>query len=515
MTDAEDALPRRFNMAAYVVGRAAAARPQHPALLVMSEPGSVPVETWTFAQIEDAVVRIAGGLQAAGLTPGARILIRLENTSTYALVFFGAIAGGFVPLPTSPQLTSREVQFLIEDSGAEAIVISGDLGLSNVPSGVRVFDADDIARMLREAPRAVYADTLADDPAFLIYTSGTTASPKGVLHAQRSAFGRSPMYQGWYGIGPDDRMLHAGAFNWTFTLGTGLTDPWANGATSIIYTGDKDPALWPRLIAETGATLFAGVPGVYRQMLKYANPTRDDLGALRHGLMAGETPPPGLFDEWESRTGRLLYEALGMSEISTYVSSGPGVPRKAGAVGKAQPGRRVAVLPIDGGNDPLPAGTEGLLAVHRSDSGLMLGYWKRPQEEALVYQGDWFVGGDLAVIDAEGYVFHRGRANDLMKALGYRVSPLEVEAALAEHPSVAEVACAEVRVRADVTIIAAFVVPHAGTNADAGNIERFAAERLAAYKRPRAIVFVEALPRTANGKIMRQALRLPDGFSTA
>ena len=515
MTDTEDALPRRFNMAAYVVGRAAAARPQHPALLVMSEPGSVPVETWTFAQIEDAVVRIAGGLQAAGLTPGARILIRLENTSTYALVFFGAIAGGFVPLPTSPQLTSREVQFLIEDSGAEAIVISGDLGLSNVPSGVRVFDADDIARMLREAPRAAYTDTLADDPAFLIYTSGTTASPKGVLHAQRSAFGRRPMYQGWYGIGPDDRMLHAGAFNWTFTLGTGLTDPWANGATSIIYTGDKDPALWPRLIASTGATLFAGVPGVYRQMLKYAGPTRGDLGALRHGLMAGETPPPGLFDEWESRTGRPLYEALGMSEISTYVSSGPGVARKPGAVGKAQPGRRVAVLPIDGGIDPVPAGTEGLLAVHRSDPGLMLRYWRRPDEELLVYRGDWFVGGDLAVIDADGYVFHRGRADDLMKALGYRVSPLEVEAALAEHPSVAEVACAEVRVRADVSIIAAFIIPHAGINAEAADIERFAAARLAAYKRPRAIVFVEALPRTANGKIMRKVLRLPDGFSTS
>ena len=313
-------------------------------------------------------------------------------------------------------------------------------------------------------PRAAYADTAADDPAFLIYTSGTTASPKGVLHAQRSAFGRRPMYQGWYGIGPDDRMLHAGAFNWTFTLGTGLTDPWANGATAIIYTGEKDPALWPRLIAQTGATLFAGVPGVYRQMLKYANPARDDLGALRHGLMAGETPPPGLFEEWEARTGRPLYEALGMSEISTYVSSGPGVPRKPGAVGKAQPGRRVAVLPIDGGTEPLPAGEEGLLAVHRSDPGpdaRLLAAARR--RRAQVYRGDWFVGGDLAVIDAEGYVFHRGRANDLMKALGYRVSPLEVEAALAEHPSVAEVACAEVKVRADVSVIAAFVVPHAGT----------------------------------------------------
>ena len=106
-------------------------------------------------------------------------------------------------------------------------------------------------------------------------------------------------------------------------------------------------------------------------------------------------------------------------------------------------------------------------------------------------------------------MFHRGRANDLMKALGYRVSPLEVEAALAEHPSIAEVACAEVKVRADVSVIAAFVVPHAGAPADAADIERFAAERLAAYKRPRSIVFVEALPRTANGKLMRQALKLP------
>ena len=368
--------------------------------------------------------------------------------------------------------------------------------------------------MLREGPRADYADTSADDPAFLIYTSGTTASPKGVLHAHRSAFGRRPMYQGWYGIGPDDRMLHAGAFNWTFTLGTGLTDPWANGATAIIYTGEKDPALWPRLIAETGATLFAGVPGVHRQMLKYAKPTPTDFGVLRHGLMAGESPPPGLFEDWEARTGRPLYEALGMSEISTYVSSGPGVPRKPGAVGKAQAGRRLAVLPLDGGSEPLPAGEEGLLAVHRSDPGLMLGYWRRPQEERDVYRGEWFVGGDIAVIDADGYVFHRGRANDLMKALGYRVSPLEVEAVLAEHPSVAEVACVEVKVRADVSVIAAFVVAHPGTSHDAGEIERFAAERLAAYKRPRCIVFVDALPRTANGKLMRQSLRLPDGFST-
>jgi acetyl-CoA synthetase len=507
--------PARLNMAAYCIGRAAAARASAAALIVVADAKAErPAEVWTFAQIEDAVLRIAGGLRAAGLEPGARILIRLDNTSAYALLFFGAIAGGFVPLPTSAQLTEHEVRFLLEDSGAEAIAVGGALGIGAVPAGVRMFEADEIARMIARAPRAAFADTAADNPAFLVYTSGTTAKPKGVLHAQRSAFGRRPMYQGWYGIGASDRMLHAGAFNWTFTLGTGLTDPWANGATAIIYTGEKDPAVWPRLIASTGATLFAAVPGVYRQMLKYADPTRDGLGALRHGLMAGEGPPPGLFDEWEARTGRALYEALGMSEISTYVSSGPDVPRKAGAIGKPQPGRRVAVLPLEGGTEPLPAGSEGLLAVQRSDPGLMLGYWRRPEEEALVYRGDWFIGGDLAAVDGDGYVTHLGRANDLMKALGYRVSPLEVEAALLLHPAIAEVACAEVRVREGVSVIGAFVVPKVGAGADAREIERFAAERLAAYKRPRAIVFVDALPRTANGKLMRSALKLPEDFST-
>ena len=514
MTDAVDMLPQRFNTAAYAIGRAANARPKHPALIVMDAPGAPPAEVWTFADLENAVLRIAGGLKGAGLPAGARILIRLENTSAYALTFFGAIAAGFVPLPTSAQLTDREVQFLVDDSGAAAVVHGGNLGPTAVPPGVMQLDADAIDRMVREAPRASYADTAADDPAFLIYTSGTTAAPKGVLHAQRSAFGRRPMYRSWYDIGPDDRMLHAGAFNWTFTLGTGLTDPWANGATAIIYTGEKDPSLWPRLIAETGATLFAGVPGVYRQMLKYGKPAPSDFGVLRHGLMAGESPPPGLFEDWEACTKTPLYEALGMSEISTYVSSGPGVARRPGAVGKAQAGRRITVLPLEGGSAPLPTGEEGLLAVHRSDPGLMLGYWQRPEEEAQVYRGEWFVGGDLAVIDADDYVFHRGRANDLMKALGYRVSPLEVEAVLTEHPSIAEVACAEVKVRADVSVIAAFIVPRPNAHPDAGDIERFAAARLAAYKCPRCIVFVDALPRTANGKLMRQALSLPNGFST-
>lgn len=362
-------------------------------------------------------------------------------------------------MPTSSALTAQEFEFLLFDSRSAAVAIDDALEPVHVPAGVIAFDQTALEDMRKEAQRANWADTRADDPAYLIYTSGTTANPKGVLHAHRAAWGRRPMYQGWYGLRRDDRMLHAGAFNWTYTLGTGLTDPWANGATTIIYTGPKSPEIWPELIETTGATLFAAVPGLFRQILKYANVDPPRLSTLRHGLIAGESPPAGLFEDWLQCTGTELYEALGMSEISTYISCAPDVPRKAGAIGRPQPGRCVVILPVEGGMTPLPAGEEGLIAVHRSDPGLMLGYWKRPGEAAEVFRGDWFVGGDLGRMDEEGYVTHLGRANDLMKALGYRVAPQEVEAAIVQHPQVAEVACAEVQVREDVSIIAAFVVP--------------------------------------------------------
>ncbi len=502
--------PPRFNMAAYAVGRAAKASPNKPALIVIADPLQPPAEVWTFAEIERAVLRIAAALKAKGLEPGARILIRLENTSTYALLFFGAIAAGYVPLPTSSQLTEREAAFLLQDSGAAAVALANGLPISDIPAGVLVLDSEQVRALADHPSHGTYADSAADDPAYLIYTSGTTSKPKGVLHAHRAAWGRRPMYQGWYGITSADRVLHAGAFNWTYTLGTGLTDPWANGATAIVYTGPKDPSVWPHLIRSAEATIFAAVPTLYRQILRYTDVTPGSLGALRHGLIAGETPPPGLFELWTARTGLELYEALGMSELSTYISSSPSVPRKPGAVGKPQPGRSVVILPAEGGTEPLPAGEEGLLAVHRTDPGLMLGYWNRPDEEAEVFRGDWFIGGDLARMDGEGYVTHCGRANDVMKALGYRVAPQEVEAVLAEHPSIAEVACAEVQVRADVSVIGAFVVLHEAARRDdsiAPEIQQFAAERLAPYKCPREVIFLDALPRTANGKLRRGELK--------
>jgi acyl-coenzyme A synthetase/AMP-(fatty) acid ligase len=494
-------------MARYCLGRSAQATPDKIALVVVSdaEAPEKAAERWTYGRLDDAVRRVAAGLRGYGLPPGARIMIRMGNTSDYALVFFGAIAAEWVPLPSSAQLTEREANFLLEDSGASVLAVSEELSISSRP-GVRLLGPGDIARLKATSQPADYPDTAAADPAFLIYTSGTTGTPKGVLHGQRSAWGRRPMYQGWYGMGPEDTILHAGAFNWTYTLGVGLTDPWAIGATAVLYNGPRDVSVWPRLIERFKATLFATVPGLYRQILKYCDLDAYDLSSLRHGLTAGEAMSPALLKAWREAAGTELYEALGMSECSTYVSSSPSVPVRPGSPGKPQPGRCVVALPIPNGDEPLPAGEVGLLSVHRTDPGLMLGYWNRPEEEAQVYRGEWFIGGDLASFDADGYMTYHGRNDDLMNPMGYRVSPLEVEQCLSQHPAVAEVAVTELAVREDVKIIVAFVVPRDPDNADAAPLLAFAHQGLAAYKCPREVVFAHTLPRTANGKVIRREL---------
>jgi acyl-coenzyme A synthetase/AMP-(fatty) acid ligase len=323
----------------------------------------------------------------------------------------------------------------------------------------------------------------------MVFTSGTSGTPKGVLHAQRAVWGRRPMYRGWSGIGPSDVMLHTGAFNWTYTLGTGFFDPFANGATSVVYTGEKSNDTWPRLIAEHGVTIMASVPGLYRQMLRAGF---KPAASLRHGLTAGEALAVPLLQAWREQTGRELHEALGMSEISTYISTSPNVPVRPGSPGKPQPGRAVRVL------------EDGQIGVHRSDPGLFLRYWG---EEPL--QGEWFATGDMAEIDEDGYVWYRGRADELMNAGGFRVSPLEVEAVLLQHPQVADAGVREWRVSETATIVAAFIVPHHGQSPDEDAILAFVRQRLAAYKCPRQIWFVPALPRTANGKLDRKALEKP------
>ncbi len=465
-------------------------------------------ESWTYAEVWERVRRIGRGLLARGLQRGDRVLIRLPHSPEYAFAFFGANVAGLVPIPASPQLTAEEAAFLLADADASAVITTPELRLAGF-AGTEVL-AGELTGLDGPGP---LPETLAEDPAFLIYTSGTTARPKGVLHAQRSILGRALMRESWEGFAASDVTLHAGTLNWSYTLGVGLMDPWAAGARAALFGGEYDAAGWPRLIERLGVTVFVAVPTVYRQLLKYGlEEGAARLASLRHGLCAGEALPPALLEEWRERTSTELYEALGMTEVSTYISSGPGTSVRAGSPGRPQPGRRVAILPIEGEPVPLEPNESGLLAVHRSDPGLMLGYWRRPREESAVLRGEWFVGGDLAALDEDGYVWFHGRADDVIKSFGYRLSPIEIEAALASCPGVAEVAVVGVPVDESKTLVTACVVRslEAGVALDGALTEEMLATHarahLAGYKQPHAYRFVDALPRTANGKVVRRAL---------
>lgn len=493
--------PAPFNLAAYVLA-AASRTPAKVALEALSAPGTV-AERWRYADLADAVMRTAGGLAAAGVGRGDRVLIRIGNSSDFPLVFFAANALGAVPVPTSAMLTAGEIGEVIAAVAPRLVCLGAGLDLPAAP-GVAVAGPAEIAGFRRHAPAAT-ATTAPDDPAYMVMTSGSVGRPKGVLHAQRAAWARRMMWEGWYGLGPDDRMLHAGAFNWTYTLGAGLIDPLAAGATALVYTGAPDRHVWPALAAAHGATIFAAAPGVYRQMLDSPGLAAGFAG-VRHGLSAGEALPEAVRAAWTAATGRVIHEALGMSEISTYVSGAPGRPAPPGTTGFPQPGRRVAVLPDDGGEEPVARGEDGVLAVSRRDPGLMLGYWQRPEETAAAFRGAWFVTGDRARMGADGAITCLGRADDLMNAGGFRVSPVEVEAALLAHPGVAEAAVVDVAVPSGATVIAAYYVPRAEA-VDEDALAAHCAGRLARYKCPRLFRPVAALPRTTTGKVARRALR--------
>ncbi len=234
-------------------------------------------------------------------------------------------------------------------------------------------------------------------------------------------------------------MLHAGKYNWTYVLGTGLMDPLYRGHTTIVHEGATDATLWPARIARHGATVFIGVPTIYRQILQKTACARADVPTLRHCMSAGEQLSADVLAAWRERFGLEIYEALGMTECSYYLCETRARPIRPGSAGFVQPGHDVRLLDPDTLRD-VGSGAEGMLCIRRTDPGLMLRYWNQPEETAACIRGDWFLTGDYARIDDDGYVWFLGRRDDLINTFGYRVSPHEVERVLKSHPDVADAA---------------------------------------------------------------------------
>jgi acetyl-CoA synthetase len=480
----------------------------------------------TYAELAERTDRFAQLLRNLGIGSGERVLIRLPNSLDYPTAFLGAMKRGAISVPTSTLLTPEEVLYLAKDSGAAAIVIDKaawqTFGPPLAENPVLKFAllagpgpvTPSVGLEVLDLERALAGVTACDpphatrpnDPAYLVYTSGTTGFPTGVLHGHRSLVGREPAAEYWFDFAAEgDRILHSGKFNWTYVLGSAMMDPLYRGKTVIAHEGKNDATTWPRLIAKHAASVFIGVPTVYRQIIQKTPFTKRDVPTLRHCMSAGEHLSDEVFAQWRERFGMEIYEAVGMSEFSYYLSQSRRRPIRPGSAGFPQPGHAIRLLDPETLQEVRP-GEEGMICVPESDPGLFLEYWNLPEETAQLRHDGWFFTGDYARYDEDGYIWFLGRKDDIIKSFGYRVSPYEVERVLKSHPAVADCACVGEEAGRDKLLVVAYVIAQPGSEVTPDELLAFGREHLASYKAPKIVYLARDFPRTKNGKILRREI---------
>jgi acetyl-CoA synthetase len=527
------AIPEHFNIGAACTRLGLGKEGADTTALVVDH-GDGRVDNLSYGQLACQARRFAGALAQLGVDPGQRLLIRLPNSIHYPVAFFGCLLAGAVAVPASTQLSAEEVAYLASDAGVSAVLTSAqDLpALQPVIAGLPLLrhiiltDCGGESRLApalenrRGSPLALHCweslleharslqrhhPSRADDPAYLVYTSGSSGYPKGVLHAHRALLGRQPASEYWFDFAGDDRILHSGQLNWTYALGTAMMDPFYRGKTVVLNAGRIRAERWPHLIAKHHCTIFIGVPTVYRQILQKTSACADDVPSLRYCMSAGEHLSDELLAQWRERFRQDIYEAVGMSEFSYYLSHHPSRPLRAGSAGQPQPGHNVVLL--DNNMQPVPAGVEGMLCVPEDDPGLFLRYWELPGETAALRRDGYFLTGDYAARDGDGYIWFHGRKDDIINSMGYRISPFEIERVLKAFPGVADCVAIDEAVSSDTIIVTACIITEAATQLQPEDIIAFAGEHLAAYKVPKKVRFMASFPRTSNGKVLRRALR--------
>jgi benzoate-CoA ligase family protein len=461
----------------------------------------------------------AGALQRAlterGLEPGDRVLLIVRDTPAFYAGFLGAMRGGFVPIPISTLLPPKDVSFIARDAGVRAALVDTalpealrDPGLHPKRTHVLAVEGWDIEGASAEPGAApAPAASVAVDPAFWLYTSGTTGEPKGVVHrhvdlAVTAALYATPVL----GMGEDDRVLSAAKLFFAYGLGNSLTFPLMLGADVVLHPERPLPEAMFDLIEREAPTLFFGVPTLYASMLAHPE-IPDGLGRVRLCVSAGEALPAVLYERWRERFGVEILDGLGSTEmLHIFLSNRPGEVRP-GSSGKPIPGYEARIVQ-DGGRD---VGVDQVGALLAGGPSAALAYHDRPEATAkTMFAPGWLRTGDSYRIDADGYYFHAGRTDDLMKVSGQYVSPVEIEATLAEHAAILEAAVVAQADEDSLTRPKAFVVLVDGVKRSdelAREIQDYVKARLAPHKYPRWVEFVDALPKTATGKIRRFALR--------
>ncbi len=494
---ASEHLPELWSAAEHFIGRHVAEGRGARVAIICDE------ETVTYAGLDERVRRFAGALAAAGVRPGERVVIVLPDGAQHAEAFWGTLALGAVAVPLNPLLRPGELAGILADCDPRLVVH----GLPALDGGEAIVWTAAQAAAASSAARPVpgYASVHRDGVAFILYSSGTTGEPKGVVHLTHDMWVCARTYgERILGIQPDDRCFSVAKLFFAYGLGNAGDFPFDVGASALLFGGRPAPDAVFALVRRHRPTIFFGVPTAYAQMLSAMETrTEADFSGVRLCVSAGEALPASIFERWRERTGLEILDGLGSTEACHIFLSARAGACRPGSTGTPVPGYDVRIVAEDGGD--VRRGDIGDLLV-RGDS-IMSCYWNKHDATERTLVGEWLRTGDKYWQDHDGHFWHAGRSDDMMKCRGQWVSPVEVEGALATHPSVLE--CAVVgRVDADgLTKPYALIVPRPGTQPSAAELVAFARQRLAPHKTPEWVTFVDELPRTATGKLQRFRLR--------
>jgi benzoate-CoA ligase family protein len=480
-----------------------------------------PAGEYSYAGLHDRVTRVAAGLRSVGVQPEQRILMVMADSPDFVVVFLAAMRIGAIPVPVSTMLRADGIAELLRDSRARFLAVTSEFataaaaaaaaapelagivadvafGASELP----VYQLDDLAGC---APDPSVYDTAPDSPAFWLYTSGTTGTPKGAMHRHGSVQVVCETYgTRVLGIRPDDRCLSAAKAFFAYGLGNSVLFPLSVGGTCVLLPTPSRPDVIAATAVSYGATLFFGGPTFFANMLR-AGLAPDALGGVRLAASAGEALPASLYTRWTSHFGTDIIDGIGMTEmLHIFLSNQPGAVRP-GTTGVAVPGYDLRIVDEETGLEVTAPGVPGTLFVRGSSTAT--GYWARYDASRLVFQGEWLRTGDTYVRDSAGYYECLGRTGDMIKASGIWVSPLEVETRLLSHPAVAQAIVVGAADSDGLEKPVAYVVLAPGAAVTETELIEHCRQGLPTFKRPRAVVFTDGFPTTATGKIRRVELR--------
>jgi benzoate-CoA ligase family protein len=483
----------------------------------------------TYGDVFALVCRTGNALRKLGVGIEHRVMMLMLDSPEFVASFLGAIRIGAIPIPTNTRLKPADYEHLLNDSRAQVLILNEPsyaniepirtrlkwlkqiIVVGNAPSGTIRFSDWIQAESKELAP----ADTSPDDACFWLYSSGTTGFPKGAVHLQHDMIYCAENYaRGILDIRENDRTFSIAKLYFAYGLGNGLYFPFYAGGAAILHPGKPEPRAVYEIITGHKPTLFFGVPTAYADLLAFEDSSSYDLSSVRLCISAGEALPKALFDRWYAKWQIEILDGIGSTEIlHIFISNRPGRV-KAGSSGQLVSGYEARIT--DEQDLDLPHGSVGNLLV-RGDSTCAY-YWNQHAKTKTTIVGDWIRTGDKYLMDGDGYFWYQGRSDDMLKAGGIWVSPVEVEATLISHPAVLECAVVGLVDKDELVKPKAYVVlkrNNTASNSLKTELKAFVKNKIAPYKYPRWIEFVDELPKTATGKIQRFKLRETNAFPDA